>query len=386
VPEATQSALPTERRGVPRPVMGLAAVACIAVQFPGSLWLSGLALALWLALLLVGDRPALARLWLPRFWLLTLAFALGSGLLLGPRVGHDLFGVMSREGLRAGLLMVVRGAFIFALASWASRTLTQEELQRSFRRVGLARLGSALGVALRLLPELQVRLRGPAAGGAERGLRRLREKLVGLVTESARLAETLATTAPRRSPMSRRVAAVTGAPRTGKTTMVGAIVEKLATRGLEAAGVVQLAQLDGGRTVGYELRAVPGGEKHALARRRAGVAPSGLGFDFDDEGWRWARHRIGEARRSRPLVVVDELGKLEAAGQGHLPALEDEIVGEPPGVFLVAVRAECAEAIGERLGGFALVLPTGSDDEAIEAFAADVQALAHSRRAQEAQG
>ena len=363
--------------------LGLTALACVAVQFPGSLLLSGLALALWLAVLLVYDRASLARLWLPRFWLMTLLFALGSGLLLGRRSAGGLTGVISVEGLQAGLLMVLRGAFVFALASWASRALAGGALERVFGKVGLARLGAALSVAMSLLPELEQHLqqaRRRSFGGAGRRLRSLRRSVVNLVAQTARLADTLASPARRR----RVVAAVIGPPGSGKTTLLGKLVAELAGRGVGVGGVLQPAQREDRRTLGYALRALPGGEEQPLARARATAPAGGLGFEFDPAAWTWARSRIGEARRGSPIVVVDELGKLEAAGQGHMPALLEEISGESPGVLLLAVRADCAGAVAERLGGFGLSIRADAEPLAVDAFAARLADEALGRqRAQE---
>ena len=61
---------PPAHDGHPRAIrwgMALLAAACVALQFAGSLPLTGAALALWLGALAALDRPSLRRLWMPRF-------------------------------------------------------------------------------------------------------------------------------------------------------------------------------------------------------------------------------------------------------------------------------------------------------------------------------
>ncbi len=153
----TSPSLKTAQRVKPR-YMGLFAIFCILLQASGALWFSAAALALWLLALAYVDPPALRRIWMPRFWLFTLALALASGLLLGQRDIHILGMGFSRSGLEAGLAMILRGAFVFGLATWASRALSSEGIQRVAAKVGMPWLGLAITGAFQLLPQLRERL------------------------------------------------------------------------------------------------------------------------------------------------------------------------------------------------------------------------------------
>lgn len=178
--------------------LGTLAVACLILQFSGALLLSLMALALWLAALALADRPALMRLWMPRFWAVTLVFALASGWLLGERDMAVLGVSLSRVGLQAGMLMVVRGMFFFALANWASRALTGPTILTATRRIGLPELGRAIKVAFDLLPAMKDRFEAARVAGEDhhgsrpRSWQRFYDLAVEGVFQTALLAEEIA--------------------------------------------------------------------------------------------------------------------------------------------------------------------------------------------------
>ena len=182
-----------------RRVLGLLALVCVVLQFPGKLGWSALALALWLAALAAFERPVLRRLFMPRFLAVTVAFALLSGLLLGRR---DLVVAglhVSSSGLRAGALMVVRGTFLWGLTAWGARLLSSGHLLGLGRRFAGTAFPGAVAVAIRLLPDLSEQLRRGWVEGraARRGRVTTALHLAGdVVFEAARLAESLTTLHP----------------------------------------------------------------------------------------------------------------------------------------------------------------------------------------------
>ena len=374
-----------------RRLIAALAVFLIGLQFGGSLRLSVVALVIWLAALAVADRPVLPKMWLPRFWAVTLLFAAGSGLLLGSK-DLSLFGLeLSSEGLEAGLLMVVRGAFIFGLALWASRNLSGEQLVRVTERAGVPRLGRSVTGALRLLPELMSRLerawrKSPAPGPWWQTPRRAYRGAVEVICETARLAEQMAEL-PARGDAPRRlrpalangrppVFAIVGPPGSGKTTALRAVAARLRELGLRPGGISQPTVFRGGVKTGYRLRDESNGQERAFARRRKASSPGKPGFEFDAAGWRWARERILDARRHADIVLVDEIGRLEAEGGGHLPALLAKLDEDQGPAWVLAVRADCAARIQSRLGKFTATFQAGADPRALEDF---IQAVAKSK-------
>jgi len=179
-------------------LVGAVAVGCIALQLGKSLVLSSTALGIWLVVLLAVERRVLRRLWLPRFWVAGLIVVLASALLLEPR-DLELAGVgLSSRGLEAGALMMIRGTFIFGLATWASTALAGSGWLRWFRRLGAERFGVSVRVAFGLLPALQQELREvrrarrPSAGRGRAPLCGLWKAAVQFIMRVVRLAERLA--------------------------------------------------------------------------------------------------------------------------------------------------------------------------------------------------
>lgn len=350
------SAILARQAGASRRLMGLLATSCVLAQLGGGFLPTGLALGVWLAVLGRVDGPALRRLWMPRFWGLSLALALASGALLGTRDVH-LFGLgFSRTGLEAGALMLLRGAFVFSLAAWASRALRPEDIQRWAARVGAARLGVALPAALELLPALTDRLRADTGREARRrrGPWALAE---GLVCHAAGLAQELTARFTRiegsAGPL--RVAVV-GPQGSGKTSALRTLAAGLEAAGLRIGGVTQPVIHEGGRRVGYRLRDMARGEERPFAERRRARRPDELGFQFEPDGFAWAAERVRAARLAADVLVVDELSLVEVSGKGHLPALEEELPDERARLWLLGVRAECRAELERLLGPFELVL------------------------------
>jgi nucleoside-triphosphatase THEP1 len=143
---------------------------------------------------------------------------------------------------------------------------------------------------------------------------------------------------------------VVSAPGEGKTTALERTALRLRAGGLTVGGVVQRAIDEGGGRHGYELVDVATGVHRPFARRRALPGPGGLGFDFEPDGWAWAAARIRQARGHADVLLVDELGRLEAEGRGHLPALLEHPGRERSQAWVLAVRDLAVGPLIERLG------------------------------------
>ncbi len=155
--------------------------------------------------------------------------------------------------------------------------------------------------------------------------------------------------------------AVVGAARSGKTTAVCRIALTLRARGLAVGGIAQPSTRSGAAVTGYLLEDIATGEQRPfITRDPATSCPV-----FETEGWLWAAERIRAARRSQDVLVVDELGLVEARGGGHLRALVEQDVADRTDLWLLAVRDVAADAVQSRLGAFHLVVAPSVDASAL---------------------
>ena len=140
--------------------------------------------------------------------------------------------------------------------------------------------------------------------------------------------------------------ALQGARRAGKTTTLERLVRGLQEDGLSVVGVIQPAEVQDGRNVGYSLLDVASGERRPFGRRRP-KANGELGFQLDQDGFPWTAERL---LRPGQVLVVDELGLLEAAGEGHLPAVRRALRESPCRAAVLAVRDEALPQVERLLG------------------------------------
>jgi len=347
----------------------VAVLVCIGLQFGGDLTASALALLVWLLVLALVDRRALRKLWLPRFWLFSLLLALVSGFLLGGNLSKAHGLTLSRVGLDAGLLMIVRGAFLLSLAAHLSAKVKSARFQRLLARLGFSGFGAALATAFALLPELSHTLQvragvWQAEAPTWRGrLRHFPTLAVQLLVETAVLAEQCARMGSNPLYAAELLVFIEGPPQSGKTRCLLALVAALKAAGHSVGGIAQPAVHQSDERVGYRLLDVATGETTAFAERVNPSAPAAAGrrYQFEPAAFTRARDLLQRAVLEHPIVCVDELGRLEARGQGHLPGLQQALLQTQPRVLLATVRADAAPALMLLLGRPTVTLAPTAD-------------------------
>jgi len=356
------------------------AAGCVALQVGRRLDLALLATVVWLVALVLLDRQALRRLFMPKFWTIFIIVALGSGLFLGPRDIDVAYGLrVSAQGLEAGALMVLRGIFIFSMVSWLARAIEGSAVNRIASRVGLGNLSTAVSTAFAALPalrdELAERQTATKGGSFRKRLGKVRRTMVDALAETARLSDRFASDiegGPRA-----RLVVITGGKGAGKTTTITNLAEQLGEQGMTVGGVAQPALERKGQRTGYELVDVGSGDQRPFARRKT----EGRGFDFEESGWAWAADRVTRAKAENNVVFVDELGLLESEGEGHMPGLLS-LAREPGQAALLcaAVREGCLSDIETHLGEAALVIDAPLDDADVEKTAQELATMVQNGR------
>lgn len=161
--------------------------------------------------------------------------------------------------------------------------------------------------------------------------------------------------------------AMVGGRETGKSSALAALVMEIEKRGLGVGGVLQPAVHEGGERIGYDLLDVADGSRFPFARKKPVVGPDELSFEFDPRGWTWARDRIREARWHADLLVVDELGKLEARGEGHMAALGAPFWSdERAPVWVLSIRDLALDPVVDRIGAMDVVVRLTGEGRDVE--------------------
>ena len=155
-----------------------------------------------------------------------------------------------------------------------------------------------------------------------------------------------------------------GPRHSGKTTAAGELVRLARRRGLAVAGVLAPAIRQAGELVGFEVEDIATGRRVELARRdRAGDLRAGR-FAFSKEALAFGTSAL-LAGKDAALVVVDEFGPLELAGEGWRGAV-DVLLGSSARVVMLVVREELAPAVESLYADFRPVMVPAAGSDAAE--------------------
>ena len=139
-------------------------------------------------------------------------------------------------------------------------------------------------------------------------------------------------------------ALISGKRGEGKTSLALRLVARLREAGLRVDGFVQRALEDAeGTRTGYDLVRLGTGETVPLARRGAPPAddrPVACHYIFDPAAFGRARAWLRDGAAPAPVLLLDEIGRLEAAGGGHADAVHLALAQPDPTVVILSVRAE----------------------------------------------
>jgi len=324
----------------------LLAAAAVVLAFLSHPMAPALALVAAVSSVLLLEPAAFRRAWSPRALVLVLCAAV----LAAAAVGWT---SAAAKGVAVGGAVLLRFLVLLLLTALAARHVDAEAVQRVAARVGLTRLGIALGLALNALPHLGEAARDAWTALAVRG-RRSRPRATDLpklaeilLAHTGRVAEEAAAAAALRGhrslvravpPLAARplVVVVTGRPGAGKTPAMRGVAQALRERGVTVAGFVQVPVWEEGAKGGYLVLDVASGEQRTLAVKVGTQrGEHGTPFRFEGAGFAFARRA---AERTATVLVLDELGPVELRGGGHMPAVRSALAREGVAAALVTVR------------------------------------------------
>ena len=144
--------------------------------------------------------------------------------------------------------------------------------------------------------------------------------------------------------------AVTGDCHVGKTTWLKRFIFAIQNAGLTADGFVEEAIFEDDKRIGYDFRDLLTNATVPVARKAFGD----IHYTFYEDAWHFAATRL---RRSShvPIIIVDELGRIEAKGGGIMPYLMP-FLSERRHHLIASVRQSVLPEIEARIGPFNTII------------------------------
>ncbi len=155
--------------------------------------------------------------------------------------------------------------------------------------------------------------------------------------------------------MSKRIKVLTGTINCGKTTYAAAMVSEKRAQGSIVGGVLSKAFWDNGAKRGFYFEDISSGERILLCAeegyggeelKKSGGPDTGR-FFFNPDAFLFAEKTLLAARNA-DIIIIDELGRLEAAGKGLYP-VTTQLIDQFAGELVLIIRRELVEDILEVL-------------------------------------
>ena len=315
-----------EPKKITRVAVALATAALALTGRPQAVVAGFAAAFLWVVIV---DRTILRRIGRPKFWIFSIAITLLAGMFLGDSPTRWMGIPVSKAGLVAGVLMNLRAFTLVAAGVLLAKGVSREGFLGATGRIGAAHLDAAFRQAMGTLPAVNREWRAT--------LKKTRSPITALANLLLRMAEMAGEVSLHEA------YAVTGARNAGKTEWLKELGDRAEKAGWTVGGIRQVRMMEGDATVGYEVVRWKNGEGVVLARGQ-----SGQGFLFEESAFLKAAEWLAEDSRNCDLLLVDELGLLEAQGHGHIPALADALAGSNPPLLAVSVRKDKRDEIADR--------------------------------------
>ncbi|MFB6131990.1 MAG: nucleoside-triphosphatase [Halanaeroarchaeum sp.] len=132
---------------------------------------------------------------------------------------------------------------------------------------------------------------------------------------------------------------ITGPPRSGKTTVLERLVDRLRAEGLTLAGVWSPEVREGGNRVGFDIVDLASGERAVLARKEREKGPQVGSYRVDVPATEALCERAFEAVESADAVVIDEIAPMEVTTDAFTEGVRTALDSPTPVAAAVHYRA-----------------------------------------------
>jgi len=156
----------------------------------------------------------------------------------------------------------------------------------------------------------------------------------------ARVVEALSRSRTRPQGGLGKVVALTGPPRSGKTTVMVRLVNGLRTKGVMVGGMITSELTEGGSRTGFRVTDVSTGRSGTLAKVGPGDGPRIGKYVVDRAGLEDVGVvAIRNAVERSEVIAIDELGPMELTSQAFVEAVEAALSSGKPVVLTLHWRA-----------------------------------------------
>jgi len=140
--------------------------------------------------------------------------------------------------------------------------------------------------------------------------------------------------------MQKRITLITGAPGTGKTTLITRVVDVLRAKGVRIGGMTSKEQRQGETRVGFLIQDVSTGKQGWLAHinQKSGPRIGKYRVNLNDLENMGAT-AIREATRTANVVIIDEIGPMELTSEAFKSAIQEAMDSDKPVIATVHYRA-----------------------------------------------
>lgn len=164
----------------------------------------------------------------------------------------------------------------------------------------------------------------------------------------------------------KRLIIVHGESNSGKTTVANTLCSRLDEAEVRLGGVLQTVPIPGIPKIEYQAGDLATGRVKVLCSTETPPDKTWVPwqhFYLNPSAFQWACEVLLNAPERSDLVVIDEVGQLELAGEGFAPAL-NTLVGTPTWRLLLVIRSALVEKVAQYFSlplSEALLLPCSEE-------------------------
>jgi nucleoside-triphosphatase THEP1 len=168
-----------------------------------------------------------------------------------------------------------------------------------------------------------------------------------------------------------KIIVVSGPRESGKTTRLLELFKDLNSASVNAGGFVSIRILNDKNTSGYNLYDLQKGDLGFLMHENIDFGNGKVGrFFINEEAFKTGNKLVDKLiDQSSDVVILDEIGKLEAAGQGWAASLQKALTSKAS-VVMVSINPEHLDNVSKtfKFNPFQIVNPAEWDAKALTAL------------------